>query len=143
MGVSDPPSPNPEPIEKAEREERPTLVPPFNVETAARESDQAIALKTPLAFPTPFRPEMDTLTDETELEAARQKSIYPSLMPPPADARDGDTIDGEPDLEIDDMDPLDEARVLATSGDEPGALAIVEEILKEDPTSFMARQIAE
>src|SRR5258708_2258877 len=127
MGVSDPPSPSPEPT--LEREDRPTLVPPFNVETAARESDQAIALKTPLAHPTPFRDEMDTLTDETELEAARVKSIYPSLHPPAADDDESTgpltarrPVDGDPDLEIDDgIDPLDEARVLVASGDETGA----------------------
>jgi len=119
------------------------LVPPFNMETVARESDARLALATPLPLPTPlppFRKELDTLTDETELEAARVKSIYPLDEPAPPPS-----IDGDPDLEVteDGISPLDEARVLAASGDEFASMAILEDMLKEEPTNFAARQILE
>ena len=113
------------------------------------------------------RPEMPTLTDDAELEDARVRSTVTSAppsfgMPPPArfpahpssgergtGARDRTEGADDPVLEIvgdaeaASLDPLDEARVLVASGDEAGALAVAEGILRKDPSNFVARMVAE
>lgn len=95
MGVPKPPSPSSAPESSEEEDERPTVVPPYDVEARAREAgfaeytfDSEGALETPTVVPPGgdevFRTQMKTLTDDAELEDARVRSSRSSTpMPGP------------------------------------------------------------
>ena len=146
--------------------ERPTVVPPFDVEEMARRSRSSAPLEgeahdvddMPTVIPPPsaeFRARVSTAVDAAELEDARRASMRRSSLPPALSVpsphlsiapsppeRPGE----EPVLEIGDADglePIDEARMLLEAGDESGALALVEGILRRTPSNAPARQIAE
>jgi hypothetical protein len=145
--------------------DRPTVVPPFDVEEMARrsrssgpagavasDSDEAI----PTVVPAPadeFRAHSRTLVDDEELEIARVASMQrSSLLPPALDpnmsaAVDRERPDEDPVLEIEDdeeaLDPVDEARMLLDDGDEEGARALIDGFLRRNPAHPRARQIAE
>ena len=103
-----------------------------------------------------MRAAVPTLVDEGEVESARRRSMYQSSLPPRAAAalprfsitpgppeRPGE----DPVIEIgdegDSLDPLEEARLLLDTGDEAGALALVEGLLRRTPSNAPAREIAE
>jgi hypothetical protein len=158
-GASDPPGG----ADDAQNE-RPTVVPPFDVEEMARRSRSSSPVKPepldsddaiPTVIPPPsdeFRAHARTLVDEDELEVARVASMHRSSLPPalnpsmsigPVGERPGE----EPVVEIgeDDLalDPVDEARMLLDEGDEEGALALVDGLLRRGPGNARARQLAE
>lgn len=122
---------------------RPTVVPPFDVEELARHSRAAEPSGRP-----PMRAQSVTLVDEAELEAARLASMHRSSLPPvlagsPVRERPGE----DPILEILSNPPLggdllDEARMRLDAGDEAGALAIVEDVLRRTPSHAPARDLA-
>ncbi len=165
--------PKPTPSRESERPEndRPTVVPAFDVEQLARRSrasgpasgpeldDDAPTMIPPGGRP-PGRAQMDTLVDEAELEVARIKSMQESSLPPgpAAPAARWSTFPGPRELPGEDpvievitgpqadevpIDPIEEARVLLDAGDEAAALAILDPMLRRMPSNAPARQIAE
>ncbi len=139
-----PKSPKPPPADASNEDEnkRPTVVPPFDVEALARSG----AVE-PSGCP-PMRAQSVTLVDEAELEAARLASMHRSSLPPvlastPPRERPGEDpvieILSNPPL---DADPLEEARLRLDAGDETGALAIVEDLLRRTPSHAPARELA-
>lgn len=143
--------------------ERPTVVPPFDVEEMARRTRSSGPAGAgahdsddmPTVIPPPSEElraaRVATLVDEDELEVARVASMQKSSLPPaldpfrsafPEPERPGD----DPVLEVggdDGLDPVDEARMLLDAGDEAAALAIVEGLLRKTPSNRAAREIAE
>jgi hypothetical protein len=157
-------------------DDRPTIVPPYDVEEMARRArssapvpsaaeseppDNETPTVIPPGGPETFRAQARTLSNEQELEAARLASMRGSQPPssrpaftarwstsPAPRDRPGDDpvieiIDSSGQVEEARLDPIDEARVLADSGDEASALAILEEVLRSAPSNAPARQLAE
>jgi hypothetical protein len=164
------PPPSAEPDEG--ENDRPTVVPPFDVEEMARRSrasgpaatEPDVDEEMPTVIPPPggeFRTQISTLVDEGELEGARiasmQQSSHPplagasarwSIAPGPRERPGEDPVieiigDGQSAEEEEEIDPLDEAQLLLDGGDEEGALAIVDVILRRTPSNAPARRIAE
>jgi hypothetical protein len=142
-----PKSPKP-PVDSASNDDenkRPTVVPPFDVEALARHSGTGEPSGRP-----PMRAQSVTLVDDVELEAARLASMHRSSLPPVLTSiplREPERPGEDPVLEIlstppIDGDPLDEARLRLDAGDEAGALAIVEDLLRRAPSHAPARELA-
>lgn len=147
--------------------ERPTVVPPFDVEEMARRSRSSapageMSLDSDDAIPTvvpptdEFRAHTRTLVDDEELEIARVASMQQSSLLPPAldpymsaprDGAERERPGDDPVVEIEEdeeaLDPVDEARMLLDDGDEEGALALIDVFLRRNPAHPQARQIAE
>jgi hypothetical protein len=150
-------------------EERPTVIPPYDVEEMARRARSSAPAPlasddTPTVMPPngpeEFRGPASTLSNEHELEAARIASMYGSTPPsrPPVVGRwsiapgpprelpgDEPAIEILADLEGAEVrfDPLDEARVLIDGGEEAAALAILEGLLRRSPANVAVRGLAE
>jgi hypothetical protein len=129
-------------------DDRPTLIPPFNVEQYARDalgnSSGPPEMPTVVPPPTvdPARAPMSTLSDDAEMEAARIASLHSASSSPPS-APTVEVLWTDEDEYGTSGDPLDDARARMERGDFEGAMAQAEPIVRKDFSHAGARAIVE